>query len=129
MTKEAVITLAAMVGISTTVGGVAVEVFGINLVLLLWTAVGSLVAVAVTQELTRVQALTQFSLGTAVGAVATPFALNVFEFANTAWAHRFVAATCGALALVLLQLAVRKAPTLFDTLMEWAKSWLPKKGG
>lgn len=129
MTKEAIVTIAAMVGISTTVGGVAIDIFGVNLVLLLWTAVGSLVAVAVTQELSRLQAVTQFSLGTAVGAVATPFALNVFDFAGSDWAHRFVAATCGALALVLLQLAVRKAPTLFDTIVEWAKGWLPKKGG
>lgn len=129
MSKELALSIAAVVGFSTTIGTLVVEVFGINLVLLLWTAIGALVAIALAREISRLQAVLRFGLGTMTGAVATPFAINSLNFGSSAWSHRLIAALCGALTLLAIQLAIENLPRLATAAVDLAKGWAAKRWG
>lgn len=129
MSKELALSIAAAVGFSTTIGTVVVEVFGINVVLLLWTAVGALVAIALAREISRPQAVLRFGLGTMTGAVATPFAINTLNFSSSLWSHRLIAAVCGALTLLAIQLAIENLPRMVAAAVDIAKGWAAKRWG
>lgn len=113
------------VGISSTASAVVVEVFGIDLILLIWTLIGSLTAVALTRQVSRVQALVRFTLGFLVGAVATPVAINMVGHAEQPWSHKLIALTCGALTLLGVQLAIERLPQVADMAMEALRRWIP----
>ena len=118
MSKELIGGIAAAAGVSTAVTTIIVQFFGVDLGLLLWTAVGSFAAVALAKEITRRQAVTRFVLGFAIGSPTTQAAITGLGYAGSPWAHKLFAVLCGALALLLVQLLIEHLPRLFERAVE-----------